>query len=142
MKTILSFTLFFFVIQLAQAIEKTWQDNKITTNQPFAAQVIGVGSSWVGYDLLLEEIGVDSPRFCFVRIAMTFPIKYIVITKEDASERLTSEPKFFNQIKPPILINDFNYEASGLYKLGKKYGDKDLLIIAIANTKKMENKSQ
>ena len=136
MKTILTFTLFSLGAQLSHANEKTWQANKITTNQPFPAQVIGAGSSWVGFDLLLEEIGVDSPRFCWVRIAMTFPIKYIVITKEDVSNRLNSEPKFFNQIKPPILVNDFNYVGTGLYKLGKKYAEEDLLRTAIANTKK------
>ncbi len=67
---------------------------------------------------------------------MNFPIKYIVITREDASKRLNNKPKFFNQIEPAIPVNDFSYEASGLYKLGRKYAEEDLLRTAIANTKK------
>ncbi|MFT5634162.1 MAG: hypothetical protein ACI9SQ_001892 [Rubritalea sp.] len=122
----------------ATKLSKLWNDGKITPEQPFKANVVGIVQSWVGYELLLKEVTDDAPRYCYVNIAMTFPIKYVETTKLKSSQLLINAPNSkWTNIDPSILSSSFNYEK-GVYKLGQKFGKNDLLLVAISNSK-MQN---
>ena len=116
----------FGLTALTSAEEKLWSDNKLTPDQPFPAKVCAIGDSWVGYDLLLEEIGT-AHRQCIVRLWLTVPIGYTVL---DTAKGETPEwPRWtgsWTYITPGVEVDRFSWSI-GIYKLGRGFGDEDLL---------------
>ena len=104
-----------------------WKNNRLTADQPFPARVVGVMESWVGIQLLLEEIETDSPRYCYVFVAVNRPLKYFEQSKEESTKFMDR-----NKIQPGVLVSEFSHD--GIYKLGSRFGEKDLLLRAIAQT--------
>ena len=118
--------------------QELWQGNRLTSEQPFPGKVIGIASSWVGYELLLEEIGVDKPRYCYTNIATTFSLNYTLTTKQASANLLINAPKSkWLMLPKAILISEFNYEEGG-HKLGKNYGGEDLLLQVISSKQDKE----
>lgn len=108
------------------ADEKLWTDNKLTPAQPFPAKVCAVATSWVGYHLLLEEIG-GTHRLCIVRVWFTAPLEYIIL---DAAKGATPEwpqrTEGWTYITPGIDVNRFSWSI-GIDKIGQCFGDEDIL---------------
>ena len=108
-------------------VDELWKNNKITTSQPFPAQVIAIKESWVGFELLLKEVNKETPRYCYINIAFTFDLNYQVTTLEKSEKLLINAPKAaWQKLKKPTLVSDFNYTGS-IYSLGKTFKEKDLL---------------
>ena len=107
-----------------------WQNNRLTSEQPFPARVVGVAQSWVGYQLLLEEVDKDPPRYCYVFVSQTRPLQYIETTKEDSAKIAQ-----WRMEVPGVLVSDFNIDGK-MFKLGSKFGREDLLRSAIEQTKR------
>jgi hypothetical protein len=125
-------------IHLCQANQGVWEKNRLTAGQPFPAKVIGVAPSWVGYELLLEELDEKKPRFCYVNVAITFALKYTLTTRGASENLLINKPTSKWTILPKAIpVSEFNYSGGG-YKIGKKYGDEDLLLRALANKRSAE----
>jgi hypothetical protein len=110
----------------AQADEAFWSDNKITPGQPFPAKVCAVATSWVGYHLLLEELG-GTHRLCVARLWMTAPLEYIVLdTTKGETPEYPQRTEGWTYITPGIDVNRFSWSI-GIAKLGKVFGDEDML---------------
>lgn len=112
----------------SQSKSQPWENNRLTHDQPFSARVIAVASSWVGYKLLLEEADVKSPRYCYVEIYRGGRLRYVLTDKDESSDMATRD-----KIEP-VLVSDFSVEG-GLFKLGRKFGEEDLLLTVIAESK-------
>jgi hypothetical protein len=112
-----------------------WENNRLTTDQPFPARVVGVMETWVGIQLLLEEIETDSPRYCYVFVALNRPLKYLELSKEESTKFMDR-----NKIQPGVLVSEFSHD--GVWKLGSRFGEKDLLLRAITRTKRVEQEAE
>lgn len=121
-------------LQLCRADEKLWKGNRLTADQPFPAKVIGVAHTWVGYELLLEEVGVKKPRYCYTLVSSEIHLKYTLTTKM-ASPKLRLK---WMMLPSGIPVSEFQYSKGG-DKLGEKYGDDDLLRQAVAIKKSAED---
>jgi hypothetical protein len=139
MKIVPLIAAFISSLQLCQADQGLWEKNRLTAGQPFSAKVIGVATSWVGYELLLEELREKNPRYCYVNVAITVFLQYTLTTRGASENLLINKPTSKWTILPKgIPVSEFNYSGGG-HKLGKKYGDDDLLLKALANKQSAEN---
>ena len=116
-----------------------WVNNKLTKDQPFPAEVVGICESWVGFELLLKELGGQKPRLCYLNIASTFEINYkIISTFRESNKLLINSPKAkWTIIKPGISVNDFSHKNQ-LYSIGKNFKEKDLLYQRIIQKSQVE----
>ncbi|HEX5790459.1 MAG TPA: hypothetical protein VFY13_04860 [Luteolibacter sp.] len=105
-----------------------WQGNRLTPDQPFPARVIGVAASWVGYQLLLEELDAESPRYCYVHVAATGALRYRQASKEQALQLAHWEEE-----TTPLPVSEFSIDNK-LHQLGERFGANDLLRRAAAMT--------
>jgi len=110
-----------------RAAEEIWTGNKLTSAQPFPAAVRAVFASWVGYDLLLEELG-GRGRLCTVRVWATFPLEYKIV--EDTAKELAAEPERkkngWTYVSPAIELDRFSWSLGPL-KFGRIFGEEDIL---------------
>lgn len=113
-----------------------WQNNRLTKDQPFPAQVIGVADSWVGFALLLEEIGVESPRCCSVMVTHTSSLNYVMTTREEEMKG-----SLWRWLPEGVPVSSFSHEGL-LYKIGAIYGEEDVLMTAISRTEKEKNQAE
>ena len=106
--------------------KKFWTGNKLTQDQPFPARVIAVKPSWVGYHLLLEEMG-SGERLCVARIWETTGLDYSLLekSKETVKEEFSVKDGWI-YLTPGIDVNRFSWSI-GAWKLGQTFGDEDLL---------------
>ena len=115
-----------FCSSRAQAEEKFWSGNKITPDQPFPAKVCAVATSWVGYHLLLMEIG-GTHRLCIARLWMTLPLDYTVLdTAKGETPEYPQRTEGWTYVTPGIDVNRFSWSI-GIAKLGKVFGEEDML---------------
>jgi hypothetical protein len=109
------------------AEERFWTDNKLTPDQPFPAAVRAVYQSWVGYELLLEEIG-GSHRLCIAQVYMSAPLTYTLV--KDPKQEVADEPKrkeaHWIYVSPAIEIDRFSWSL-GPFRIGRIFGDDDVL---------------
>ena len=84
--------------------------------------------SWVGYELLLEEIG-GSHRLCIAQVYMTTgPLSYTII--KDRKQEVANESKrkeaHWIYVSPAIEIDQFSWSL-GPWRIGRIFGDEDVL---------------
>lgn len=133
MKIVPLIAAFISSLQLCQADQGLWEENRLTAGQPFPAKVIGVAPGWVGYELLLEELDEKKPRYCYVNVAITFSLQYTLTTRGASENLLINKPTSKWTILPKAIpVSEFS-SSGGAHKLGKKYGNDDLLLKALAN---------
>jgi hypothetical protein len=110
------------------AADEIWNDNKLTPAQPFPAAVKAVLPSWVGYHLLLEEIG-GTGRLCVVGVWETAPIEYVIV--EDSKKELAAEAERkkagWTYVSPSIEVNRFSWSLGPL-RIGRIFGEEDILL--------------
>ena len=111
----------------ARASDELWTGNKLTNAQPFPASVRAVLPSWVGYHLLLEEIG-GAGRLCVARVWFTAPLEYAPV--EDTQKEVAAEPERkkagWTYVSPAIEVDRFSWSL-GPWKIGRIFGDEDIL---------------
>ncbi|MHA3774494.1 hypothetical protein ACXR0O_23465 [Verrucomicrobiota bacterium sgz303538] len=119
----------FWCLSALQAEDNLWTGNKLTPAQPFPAKVSAVAQSWVGYDLLLDEIG-GARRQCIVRVWVSVPsLEYITLdsAKGETSEWPRRTQGGWTYITPGIEVDQFSWSV-GVYKIGKVFRDEDILL--------------
>lgn len=111
---------------IADDVASEWKDHKITKEQPFPARVIAIEGSWDGYELLLEELGVEKPRYCYVTIGVSLPMRYVLTTREKSKDLKMNKKTEWAFLEKPIEVSSFSW-GQGVWKLGAKFGEEDLL---------------
>lgn len=110
-----------------RADDNIWTGNRLTSAQPFPAAVRAVLPSWVGYHLLLEEIGGEG-RLCVARVWLTAPLEYTIIA--DRAKEVAEEPerkkKGWTYVSPAIELDRFNWSI-GPSTIGRRFGEEDIL---------------
>lgn len=116
-----------FSLHAFAAEERFWTDNKITPGQPFPAKVRAVGRSWVGYNLLLEEIGGEH-RLCFAQLYITIPLSYTTVAhpKQEQAEEPNRKEHGWTYVSPSIDVDAFSWSI-GIFRIGRIFGDDDML---------------
>src|SRR4051794_6054544 len=100
----------------AHAGENLWENDKITADQPFPARVCAVSPSWVGYQLLLEELGPEH-RLCIARLFMTMPLEYTLldVAKGETPEWPERTEAGWTYITPGVEVAHFSWSI-GAYR--------------------------
>ncbi len=113
-----------------------WNDNKLTPEQPFPAAVKAVASNWVGYHLLLEELG-EKKRLCEARVHAMGHVSYSVFgeNQEELALHAEQKKKGWIYLTPAVEVEGFSW-SMGLCKLGRVFGKEDVL------QKKLERDAQ
>ena len=126
-RSIIHLLLSLFSFSAFAAEERFWSDNKITPDQPFPARVRAVAQSWVGYELLLEEIGGEQ-RLCFAHINVTLPLTYTIVadTKKETAEEPKRKEAHWIYVSPAIEVDRFSWSL-GPWRIGRIFGDDDIL---------------
>ena len=110
----------------APADETHWSGNKVTPDQPFPAKVCAIAPSWVGYHLLLEELG-GTHRLCIARLWMTAPLEYLILNAaKGETPEYPQRTEGWTYITPGIEVDRFSWSI-GIAKLGKNFGNEDML---------------
>lgn len=110
----------------APADETHWNRNKVTPDQPFPAKVCAIAPSWVGYHLLLEELG-GTHRLCIARLWMTAPLEYLILNAaKGETPEYPQRTEGWTYITPGIEVDRFSWSI-GIAKLGKIFGNEDML---------------
>jgi hypothetical protein len=115
------------LLPFGRADDTIWTGNKLTSAQPFPAAVRAVLPSWVGYHLLLEEIGGEG-RLCIARVWITAPLEYTIVA--DRAKEVADEPERkktgWTYVSPAIELDRFSWSL-GPPKIGRIFGEEDIL---------------
>lgn len=107
--------------------DQLWQNNKLTSAQPFSAKVLAVNVTWVGYNLLLESIGNGKKKHCIAQVEMTRPLNYAGV-KQAQLPKPGPEWQFLN---PSVEVERFSW-SMGVWRIGRIFGEEDCLKKAVA----------
>jgi hypothetical protein len=125
-------------VSQSRAEDQIWQNNKLTASQPFPAAVVGVLQEWDGYLLLLEEIG-GKGRLCIAQVWFSVPLEYTVI--EDAQQKMAARKKAgWNFVSPGIELDRFSWSI-GPWKIGRIFGEEDILRKAVMQKERINGAS-
>lgn len=108
------------------AEQELWTGNKMTSDQPFPARVRAVSQSWVGYVLLLEEIGGE--RLCFAEVNIMAPLTYTLVAnpKQEAADEPKRKAAHWIYVSPAIDVDRFSWSI-GPQRIGRIFGADDVL---------------
>ena len=114
-----------------------WSKNKLTPDQPFPAKVLAILPSWVGYHLLLEEIG-GKQRLCVARVSETVGLEYRMLneTTRSVMKSLTVKDGWI-YLTPSVDVNRFSWSI-GAWKLGRIFREDDLLFRIVERKRKLK----
>lgn len=126
---ILLFSVLFISSHILKASEPLWENNKLTSAQPFPGKVLAVESSWGGYRLFIESMD-ESGKYC---VAQVWPggggagLTYIELKKADLPKPDQPKPGVsVIFIDPPVEVSRFSW-SMGVWKIGRIFGDEDCL---------------
>jgi len=125
---ILALLIGWFSCALLHAEEAIWENNKITTAQPFPGKVIAVESSWGGYRLFIESLEGGERKYCVAQVWPGGSPKLSFQMVEKAELPQASERHIF--LTPAVEVNRFSW-SMGVWKIGKVFGDEDCLLKVI-----------
>jgi len=120
----------FFLSSFLRAEEQTWENNKITRDQPFSGKVLAVETSWGGYRLLLQSTK-DESKFCIAQIwpgggGTAGSLSYKLLQRKDLPKP-SVQWVFLN---PAIEVDRFSW-SMGPWKIGRIFGDDDCVKIVL-----------
>ena len=117
----------------AQGEEELWSEGKITPEQPFKAEVIGVKPGWGWDTIILKEVG-GTGRYCLATFGNLLGTYAIVEPDKFDRDRMIELGATF--LTPPVEVERFSW-SMGVWKHGKIFGVEDA---ATKSYKKMENR--
>ena len=130
---IISFIVFSLFIVNAQAEEELWSEGKITPEQPFKAEVIGVKPGWGWDTIILKEVD-GAGRYCLATFGNLLGTYAIVEPDKFDRDKMIELGATF--LMPPVEVERFSW-SMGIWKHGRIFGKEDA---ATKNYKKKENK--
>ncbi len=130
MRILFSFLSCFFLSSFLRAEDQTWENNKITRDQPFSGKVLAVETSWGGYRLLLRSTE-DESKFCIAQIwpgggGSAGSLSYKLVQRKDFPKP-SVQWVFLN---PAIEVDRFSW-SMGPWRIGRIFGDNDCLKIVL-----------
>lgn len=109
------------VVANAQAEEELWSEGKITPEQPFKAEVVGVRPGWGWDTIILKEVG-GSGRYCLATFGNPFRAYVILEPNNFDRDRMLELGTTF--LSPPVEVSRFSWSMS-IWKHGKIFGEED-----------------
>jgi hypothetical protein len=111
----------------ASGEETLWAGNKLTPGQPFPGKVLAVERSWSGYRLFIESFGGTDKQYCVAKVWLMNGVEY----QEIAAGDLPRPSVCVIFLNPPIEVEGFSWSI-GVWKIGKIFGEEDILRQALA----------
>ncbi len=121
----------------ARAEDALWKDNKLTPAQPFPGRVMAVETSWIGYRLFIESSDEKDKKYCIAQVwpGGTPHLDYKVVQKKDLPQPNVNTI----YLNPSIDVDRFSW-SMGVVKIGRVFGDEDILKQVEAIGSKPENR--
>ncbi len=107
---------------LAKEEAALWHDGRITPEQPFKAEVIGVIPGWGGDTVILKEIG-EGGKYCMAHLVMHHFVYRVISEKELEDVKAIGHATF---ISPGVEVQRFSW-SMGVHELGRRFGEKDFV---------------
>lgn len=118
---------FFLMVPLITEASELWKDGKITPEQPFKAEIIGVRNApWAGGVIIYLKETDGKERYCKAEF-FSLLCKYTVVSDDDFDKpKLIAGGAYF--IEPSVKVSTFSW-SMGDFKIGNIFGKIDIVRI-------------